>query len=355
MSKDLLADRYGRFYEIPAYLQRSGHEVKAVSLSYYPGIDIYETGEHEVDWTDIYIGRNAPAGIIRHYYRLSSIIQTYRPDILVAVSDSLHLILASRLAKKHRLPYVVDLYDNFESYRSSLIPGIKAALAIAVRSADGISVVSNHLKKYIEQKYNPGCHIDVIENAVKDGAFLQYDKYEARKKLDLPHDGLLIGTAGSLAEYRGISTLISAYHKLTESFDNIYLILAGPAADKNIDQGSGNILYIGELAHEKIPDLFNALDVGIICNRRNPFSLYCFPQKAVEMLACNLPIVSADVGPMSDLLSGYPSCLYQPDDVDSLVSAIKAQIENPVRPHIEVHTWSDQGRRFDDLIRSVVS
>ena len=104
---------------------------------------------------------------------------------------------------------------------------------------------------------------------------------------------MIIGTAGALTMNRGISTLFQAFEILKSRCPGLHLALAGPS-DVSIPLNE-RIHDVGVLPLERVPVFLNALDVGIICNRAGAFGTYCFPQKAREMMACNMPIVAADL------------------------------------------------------------
>ncbi|MCZ6804922.1 MAG: glycosyltransferase [Proteobacteria bacterium] len=137
--------------------------------------------------------------------------------------------------------------------------------------------------------------------------------------------------------------------------DNIHLVLAGPINNSIKIPDRKNVHYLGALAHERVPDLFNSLDLGVIYNLKSQFGLYCFPQKAYEILACQLPVVAANVGAMSSLFADFPDCLYEPDNSDSLVAAIKRQMQDSKSVEIKIPSWREQGNKFSLLIKDVLA
>jgi len=171
----------------------------------------------------------------------------------------------------------------------------------------------------------------------------------------LPESGLLIGTAGALSSIRGIDILIRAFGRMSEGNGDLYLVLAGP-----VDRGlylpkSGRIRYLGELPHADVGHLFNALDVGVICNRRDQFAEYCFPQKFYEMIACRLPVVAADVGVMRTLLAGDEDCLYDPEQAESLADTIAKQLRVRRITELIVPAWKERGEAFHDLLEQALA
>lgn len=353
--KDLLADRYGRLYELPVALRGAGHEVQVACLSYYPAPDPACDPGGGVTWRYWYTGALQFPGIIRHAGRLARIVREFRPDVVVGASDAIHVILAHRLARGFDLPLVVDLYDNFESYPLTRLPGVSGMFRRAVRAADGISVVSEPLRGLIVRSYGATGAVAVIENAVPARIFSRSNRIEARQALHLPAQARIIGTAGALYRARGVETLYEAFRHLSALMPDLHLALAGPAeARAPLPQGP-RVHYLGNLAYETVPLFFNALDVGVICARPDQFGLYCFPQKAHEMLACGTPIVAARVGALALLLENWPDLLYEPDQPDDLAWAIRLQIEYQVRPARPVPDWVTQGRKFDELIHAAVA
>jgi glycosyltransferase involved in cell wall biosynthesis len=357
MAKDLLADRFGRFYEFPRVLAQSGHQVQGVCLRYWPSrnTDASALPNESVDWSSFSLGANWPMGFLRHYARLRKIAERFRPDIIVGASDCFHVVMAFRLALKLKIPYAVDLYDNFEAYRATQFPGLRSWYRRAVSNATAVSVVSDTLLTKVKSEYRPIGILRTITNAVTPEIFHTGDKAVARRSLGLPESKILIGTAGALTRARGVETLYQAYTRLTKIQPNMSLVLAGPSDRSMKSPGREEIFYLGNLPHERVGDLFRALDVGVVCNRDDEFGRYCFPQKFFEMLACRLPVVAANVGAMRGLLAGSEQHLFNPTNVASLVNALVAQLGNSQRPAIQVPSWQDCGSKFGELIEAAVT
>jgi len=357
MAKDLLADRFGRFYEIPRVLVQLGHKVHGVCLHYWP--QKIQTGISSapvyVDWTSFSLGRDLPFGFFRHYVRLLKIARRVRPDIVVGASDCFHVIMASLLATNLGIPYLVDLYDNFEAYRATRIPGIMHWYRNAVSKAAAVSVVSDTLLAKIASEYRPAGIVHTIGNAMAPEIFYAGDKITARRALGLPETGPLIGSAGALTRNRDIAILYRAFERVKSIEPRVHLVLAGLTDRSLKPQASGHTIYLGELPQERVGDLFRALDVGIICLKDDFFGRYCFPQKLFEMLACKLPVVAADVGATHNLLRDSKACLYQPSSEVSLADAIIAQLGGSCLPSLRIPTWYDRGLEFFGLLEAAVS
>jgi teichuronic acid biosynthesis glycosyltransferase TuaC len=353
MGKDLVKDRFGRFYEIPRYLALSGNQVRVVCLKYRSTRDKNHVAKQNfdgVEWHSFRVGWNWPAVLAYYHRRLKEIADDFAPDVVVGASDAMHVIMAASLAARARVPLAIDLYDNFESYWATQLPGVAKGLKHGINQAAAVSAVSDDLAAKIRREYGAPGIVRTITNAVCPEIFHPADKASARRRLGLPESGVLIGTAGALIEERGIKTLYRAFEILSAKKSNLYLVLAGPVKRRlRIPQGD-RVRYMGELPHVDVGPLFGALDVGVICNRQDEFGSYCFPQKFYEMLACRLPAVAANVGVMAKLLVGFDDCLYNPAEPESLTTAIERQLIKPHLANFAVPTWQDQGLEFHQLL-----
>ena len=357
MGKDLLDDRFGRFYEIPEHLATMGHNVTGLCLSYRKRSEIIsadtEITAGGVKWHSINLGLVPPLGLYRHMRKLDSLIKALKPDIIYGCSDILHAIFAKKVARRHGIRYAVDLYDNFESYSAIKIPGFKHYFIDALKDADGISVISERLRQYISTRYAITRNILVLGNAINKKLFRPIDKAESRKFLGLPQNAKLIGTAGALYRNRDIETLYSAFSKLSAQDSNIHLVLAGPRDKSVAIPGGENVHDLGLLNHQDVPKVYNALDIGIICNRDSAFGRYCYPQKFFEILACGTPVISASVGVLQDKLGDYKYALYQSGDPHSLASRIRDLLIQPRLPDLPVPGWEDRARTLESFFQQI--
>jgi glycosyltransferase involved in cell wall biosynthesis len=355
MSRDLITDRYGRFYEIPYFLSGMGHTLELVSHSYRNVEEAVVTEGPGLILQSYNLGLNPLTGFWRHYHRLDKFISSSRPDLIIAASDCYQIILGAALAARHTLPFIADLYDNFAYYKASRVPGALTLFARALRRADVITVVSNALMQLVMDRYAPAGRVCVVENAVPENFLLKQDREKARQCFGFEKDRLYIGTAGELSREKGVHVLIKAFLGITQTNRRTTLVLAGRKEDQLDIPDRDDIKYLGMLDQDKITDLFTALDAGVICIKDNDFGRYCFPQKFYEMAACGLPVVASAVGEMQVLLKDLPGSLFRPDDSADLQRALQQQLAGGRREPRDVPTWKMQAGKFDRFIRDIVN
>lgn len=356
MGRDLLDDRYGRFRELPLALAQAGDRVEGLCLSYRrrdegPRADC--SGAAKVAWRSVNLHRLLPVGAGSYWAAVDRLAASGRPDVVWAGSDVPHAVLGVRVARRLQAKLVIDLYDNFESYGLTRLPGMRAALGRAVRAADGVTCVSRPLASFVGERYRYAGPVEVIENAVPGESFRPLDRDHARSVLGLPRDAVLIGTAGSLARSRGIEVLFEAFAQLSRERDNVHLVLAG-SRDRGLTIPRGVRIHdLGMLAPDRVPWVLSALNVSVISNRESDFGSYCFPQKFHETVACGVPVVVAATGAMREILQNHPESLFQPEDATSLVVALRSQIDFPSPLPIAAPTWQNLGHRLSGFLEQV--
>jgi len=346
-NRDLLDDRFGRLRELPLALAHEGHTIRGLCLSYKrkeEGI----TRDGPVTWESLNAGVLKGFGLLRFISRASSLVS--QADLIWACSDSVYGIIGYWLSKRFGVPLVFDLYDNFEYFLAARLPGIKQLYRHVVRKCDGVTCVSMSLADLV-RSYGRSGPLAVLENAVRKDLFKPLEKGLCREKLNLPLKVPLIGTAGALYRNRGIRTLLHAFRELKRKRPDLHLVLAGPR-DMGIPPWDG-VLDLGVLPPEEVPVLLNALDVAVICNRENDFGRYCFPQKAREIMACHVPLVSARVGSMEELFRDRPSWLYEPESAPSLALALERRLKEQDTGYGRVPEWSDLALELEKIFFSL--
>jgi len=334
MNKDLIDDRFGRFRELPLEMALKKHKVYGVCLSYKKKEEkkIYDG---PVEWQSINAGFLKIPGLLRFFRQAAELAP--KVDAIWACSDSFYGIIGYMLSSKYRIPLAFDLYDNFEYFLMARLPIIKQLYRWAIRKSDAITCVSKPLARLV-RSYGKKDRVNVIENAVRKDLFKPMDKTTCRDALGLPPNLHLVGTAGALDKNRGIQFLLEAFDMLKTKYQDLHLVLAGT---RNMHIPRNNRIHdLGILPLEKVPLLLNALDVAIICNRENEFGSYCFPQKAREIMACNVPLIAARVGSMAELFAGHPEWLFTPDDADDLARILENRLSDRKTDYTDVLSWS---------------
>ena len=359
MGQDLLDDRFGRFRELPLELVRLGHEVEGLAFSYRRREEGMST---DSDWSANvgvkWHSMNVTKGFIP---RLGTVVRSafksakdFSPDLIWACSDAYSAIFGAWLARRIRARSVIDLYDNFEAFGASKLPFVLPLFRRAVKNAHGVTCFSKRLAEHIVTVYPRAKPTTVIENGVHKTIFRPLDRLECRRRLGLPENATMIGTAGALDHSRGIETLFEAFHLLGKQMKDLHLALAGPRGGRLQIPTGPRVHDLNILPHGDVPTFVNAVDLSVVCYRQSPQGQFSLPQKAYEIIACRTPLIAAAVGSMNELLRDYPDCLYQPENPASLAAVAHRQLQQKIIVEKEVPSWTDSAKRLEDFFEEVV-
>ena len=355
MGKDLLDDAYGRFYELPLELAERAHEVRGLCASYRSrreGLHQCRRGPAQVSWSSTNVSPLVPWSLPRWTRAVEREAREFKPDVVWACSDSFHAIVGVGLQRRLGVPCVVDLYDNFESYGATSIPGVRPWFRARVREAAGATCVSHALERYIRAHYGVQGETTVLENGVS-GAFRRLEREACRRRLGLPLGAKIIGTAGAIDAHRGIEVLFEAFLQLARRRPELYLLLAGRRARNVRIPPHERIVHLGQRPLDEVPYVIGAMDISVICNKRSPFGEFCFPQKLYEVVACGVPALVANTPGVAELLARAPRNRYEPDSVDSLLQGIEALLAEPVLAPITPVSWKQHGEHLSQFFARV--
>lgn len=352
MNKDLIDDRFGRFYEIPLALAQKGHRVQGLCLSYAkrkPG----QILDGPVCWQSINATILMLPGLLR--FIISAYQYIRQSDVIWACSDSFYGIIGCLLGRAFNVPVIFDIYDNFAEFFVAKIPLVKQLYHWAIRNSDAITCLSSSFAKHINEEYGRAEHVYPIEFAVRNDLFRPLDKKRCRKILGLPTYAVLIGTAGGLSKIRDVHLLIEAFFQLKEGYPNMHLALAGPQDNKIQIPNSSGIHYLGILPFERVPYLMNSLDIAVVCYADDEYGKYCFPQKTREFMSCNVPTIAARVGGLKELFADHPEWLYTPGNVESLKEVLERRLSDTSTDYSKPPTWRDLAKLLESVMLQILN
>jgi glycosyltransferase involved in cell wall biosynthesis len=177
--------------------------------------------------------------------------------------------------------------------------------------------------------------------------------------------GFRIVFAGSLAPWQGLDTLLRALVDVPAM-----AIIAGDGPARAglqtlaLDLGiSARVTFLGHVAPDEVPPILAGGDVCFVghTDRGNRADTFRSPLKLYEYLAMGKPVISSAVpDAVATIVEGENGFLFQPDDVASLVRAIRAAMGAPLpalganarRDAVARHSWQ---ARVRDMIGQVES
>lgn len=352
MHKDVIHDRYGRLHELPFHLSRH-HRITGIVLNYRVTLEFkkpqcIKENDDRLTWYSLQLHFLVLPTLISYWLLMLREFRENPPAVVIGASDSPHIILASIIARMHRIPVILDLYDNFEAFGLSKIPGIRTLYRSALARADAVTCVSIRLQKHVEASCARSRATFTIESTINKSDFYPLDRSVARHSLNLNAEGIYIGAAGSLYANRGIKTVYEAFRGIVKARLDVKLVLAGDIDPEAPPPHHDNVVYLGNLAHSDMNAFYNSLNVTFNYMQDDDFGRFSFPQKVYEILACKVPMLSARVGALADILQ-QDRFLYTPGDAGEVITKVVALLNEPVVPEVSIPTWADQAERLNTI------
>jgi teichuronic acid biosynthesis glycosyltransferase TuaC len=160
------------------------------------------------------------------------------------------------------------------------------------RRADAVVIVSNRLRPFLPKKLS----VHVIPGGVDLDVFKPMDRAAARKELGLPLDKPLVLFGASR-------------HRPVKRFD-----IAAEAVARLPDSWETQLVVLEGVRREQVPLYMNACDVLVLTSKHEGS-----PTVVKEAHACNLPVVSVDVGDVRERIAGVKNCILCEQDTPEVI------------------------------------
>ncbi len=158
---------------------------------------------------------------------------------------------------------------------------------------------------------------------------------DARQKLGLPPDGLIIGLVGRLQRWKGFHILIEAMPAIVREHPNSHCVLVGGKhvlepdypdflQSRITDLGLNNqVIMAGR--QQNVPQWMQAMDVVVHASDREPFGIV-----VIEAMALGKPVVATEAGgPMEIITHEIDGLLTPYGDAPALAAAVNRYLADP--------------------------
>lgn len=170
----------------------------------------------------------------------------------------------------------------------------------------------------------------LIENGYSEKTYFPTKslRFNFRKKKKIKKNDIIYGFAGRYAKQKNIDSLLHAFSKITNKYENIYLYMVG----KNINsqnnelvdlvieyQIKDKVFFLNE--QNNLLEFYNGIDVLIL-----PSHSESFPNVIAEAMLCSTPVLSSDAGCSKKIIGKYGFVLRENDYL-----SIKRGIQKTIR------------------------
>ena len=272
------------------------------------------------------------AGFARHAWRLSRRIAASRMDIFhVQHTGCEEMPLGARIARRRQVlgTFHVDSTTDLLGERGRLTH--RSLERVSNRCLHRAIAVSHATKlAWVRRTGIPEHRIEVIHNGIDPQRIRrQQSRSAARKALELPLEGTIIGALGRLDPVKGYPDLIEALALLRDAFPTAYLAIAGngPQRDELAALAASRGLA------KRVILLGFCSDVNLFLDACDVFALpslaEALPFALLEAMAHELPAVGTNVGGVGEVIEAHETgFLVPPRDAAALAMALSPLLES---------------------------
>ncbi|MBV1780740.1 glycosyltransferase family 4 protein [Paeniglutamicibacter sp. ABSL32-1] len=313
---------------------------------------------------------------------LASAVERLRPSVLHTTTDFSNALAVMSVAEAYGLPWVYEvrgqLADTWastrpESARSSQRYRLfKEREAFVAARATHVVTLGETMKSLLVAQGVPSDKISIAPNSIGD-AYLEepIERSWARASLGLSPDLQYVGTVSSLVAYEGLDLLIRAAAELIPENPKLRVLIVGSGVESNnlrelgIELGIDEYcIFTGRVPRNDARTYHCALDIFVVPRRDLSVTQAVTPLKPVEALACEVPVIAADLPALREIVAdGVTGKLVPPEDAGKLARAIRSLLEDPSkrasmgvagrRTMLAERTWSANARKLSETYKLI--
>jgi len=328
--------------ELGLELAARGHEVHFISYA----MPIRLTGGndriwfHEVEVTN-YPLFDHPPYTLALATKMTEVAESAVLDLLhvhYAIPHSVSALLARMMAMPRRLPFITTLHGT----DITLVGNDRSYLPItrfSIEQSDGVTAISNYLRKRTLKEFEIKRPIEVIPNFVNCDLYQRSNDLKGRAKWAPNGEPILV----HLSNFRPVkrtTDVVEIFARVREKIP-AKLVMIGDGPDRGAAEYvvrkkrlSKDVFFLGKQL--TVQDKLGLADLFLLPSDEESFGL-----AALEAMACEVPVIATDVGGIPEVVThGVDGYLFEPRDVASAA-----------RYALQILTQADRGRAMGEMAR----
>ena len=309
--------------ELAKGLANRGHKLHILSYAKPARLDSFRTdiAYHEVDLSSYPLFEYPPYDLALANMMVH-LIQYENLDILhvhYAITHATSAYLAKQIlnSKAKDVPVITTLHGTDITLIGS-DPTYKQVVDFSINQSDGVTAVSEYLKKETYRLFDINKEIKVIPNFIDLDRFKK-SKKEHFKKAISPEGGKVVTHVSNFREVKRVTDVVSAFGKVLENGVKAKLLMVGdgperPKAENRCRELGicDEVRFLGK--QDQVEEVLSISDLFMIPSGSETFGL-----AALEAMSCSVPIISSNIGGLPEVnIHGETGYLCELGDIDSM-------------------------------------
>jgi N-acetyl-alpha-D-glucosaminyl L-malate synthase BshA len=198
-------------------------------------------------------------------------------------------------------------------------PSFEPVVTFSINQSDGVTAVSEDLRKDTLNHFKVNKEIEVIPNFIDLDRFKKQKK-EHFKKAICPADEKLLVHTSNFRKVKRVDDAVKVFYNVRKKTP-AKLLLVGDGPERNKIESlcrelgtCDDIRFLGKL--EAVEEVLSVADLFLMPSEKESFGL-----AALEAMACEVPVISSNAGGIPELnLHGITGYLSDVGDVESMTA-----------------------------------
>lgn len=308
--------------ELGKGLAKHGHEVHFITYSQPTRLDFFNENlfYHEVNIRSYPLFKYPPYELALAS-KMVDVAKHEKLDLLhvhYAIPHASAAVMARQILKTEgiNIPVVTTLHGT-DITLVGKDPSYEPVVTFSINQSDGVTAVSEDLKKDTYKHFNILREIEVIPN------FIDLTKFKRQRKDHFktaicPNGEKLIVHTSNFREVKRVDDVVRIFHKISETIP-ARLLLVGDGPERSLIEGLcrelgiyDEVRFLGKL--EAVEEVLSVADLFLMPSEKESFGL-----AALEAMACEVPVISSNVGGIPELnINGVTGFTSKIGDVDEM-------------------------------------
>jgi L-malate glycosyltransferase len=308
--------------ELGKALAQEGHKVHFITYSQPSRLDFLNENlfYHEVEFHSYPLFEYPPYELALAS-KMVSVAMNEKLDLLhvhYAIPHASAAYMAKQILKTHGItvPVVTTLHGT-DITLVGKDASYEPVVTFSINQSDGVTAVSDDLKKETYQHFKITKDIKVIPNFI-DLAKFKKQKKDHFKKAICPDNEMLIVHTSNFRAVKRIGDVIKVFNNIHKEIPSKLLMIGdGPervqAEQQSRELGiAKDVRFLGKL--EAVEEVLSVADLFLMPSEKESFGL-----AALEAMACEVPIISSNTGGIPELnIHGVTGFLSNIGDVEDM-------------------------------------
>jgi N-acetyl-alpha-D-glucosaminyl L-malate synthase BshA len=300
--------------ELGKALAREGHFVHFITYMRPPRLDVFQPNVffHEVSFQNYALFEYPPYETALAS-NLVDIVKYQKLDLLhvhYAIPHASAAFIAKQILREQgiHIPFITTLHGT-DITLVGKAPAYRSVVAFSINQSDGITTVSESLKKDTYTNFDIHKEIEVIPNFIDFKRFTKLDKAHFKKAIAPNNEKILIHTS-NFRKVKRVEDTVKIFEKVRKKLSSKLLLVGDGPERACVEQLSRqlkvekDVIFLGK--QDAVEELLAIADLYLMPSESESFGL-----AALEAMACEVPVISSNTGGIPEIniqgVTGYLS------------------------------------------------